>query len=145
MKKFLIITALMLFGSVAASAQVPGTASPDLVLQNSATLHVEATTANLARNPDVGADGIGKDLGEAGEIGESAEVAEVDPGLYLFQSELDMALASVGSPGSFCDGYASCDTVDDCPCNAPDCACVSIGGCPIKFCLCRQYCFEPPA
>ena len=55
-------------------------------------------------------------------------------------------VAHPGVAQAGCGSLTRCLTVADCPCDAPDCACVPSSTCGFNICLCRTYCFggDPP-
>lgn len=79
-------------------------------------------------------------------------VPEAEPGASTpnyFDDELAIGslplLDAVGTGAvvqAGCADLTPCSTAADCPCQAPDCACVPISGCRFSHaCLCRLYCF----
>ncbi|MGD2114767.1 MAG: hypothetical protein PVG07_06935 [Acidobacteriota bacterium] len=79
------------------------------------------------------------------EPGEVADVAAADQGApsAIISAPLLDLVGQGGVAQAGCSDFTPCETADDCPCPAPECACVPISGCRgfDHICLCYTYCF----
>jgi hypothetical protein len=69
--------------------------------------------------------------------------AAIEDGGMIVSSPLLDLVDRDGVAQAGCSEFTPCETVNDCGCQAPDCACVPISGCRgfDHICLCRDYCF----
>ncbi len=132
MQSRLVVFALLLLGTpfaaLAATGTTPATPSTDLARAAGNRAEVQAP-AGAPQRPSPARSGA---LAPA--------TARLAPAPLL-----DL-VAHPGVAQAGCGSFTRCVTVADCPCEAPDCACVPSSTCGFQICLCRTYCFggDPP-